>query len=110
MIKEAFSLVSNQPLLLPLYRSMIEAVIASMPNTRQFETVLEQTFNSINKDLQKTEIKSSTNVENLLAKTQQEKNALKSRELDIKAFSEAEKARINQEELELKKEQQQSHE
>lgn len=106
MIKEAFALVSTQPLLLPLYRSMVEAVISSMPKARQFENVLEQTFNNISKDLQKTDGKPKPIIQNSLAQAQKEKNDLKRRELDIKAFSETEKAKINREELELKKEQQ----
>ena len=106
MIKEAFALVSTQPLLLPLYRSMVEAVISSMPKARQFENVLEQTFNNISKDLQKTDGKPEPVIQNSLAQAQKEKNDLKRRELDIKAFSETEKAKINREELELKKEQQ----
>lgn len=106
MIKEAFALVSTQPLLLPLYRSMIEAVISSMPKARQFENILEQTFNNISKDLQKPDGRYEPVIQNSLAKAQKEKNDLKRRELDIKAFSETEKAKINREELELKKEQQ----
>lgn len=106
MIKEAFALVSSQPLLLPLYRSMIEAVIVSMPRTRQFENILEQTFNNINKDLQRNDNQSAQNIQNSLVKAQTEKNELKRRELDIKEFAEKEKAQINRAELNLKKEQQ----
>ncbi|MBR1605568.1 MAG: hypothetical protein IJ660_05635 [Alphaproteobacteria bacterium] len=106
MIKEAFALVSTQPLLLPLYRGMIEAVIATMPKARQFETILEQTFNNISKDLQRPDNLPTQNVQNNLAEVQQEKNDLKRRELDIKAFSEQEKALINRAELQLKQERQ----
>ena len=106
MIKEAFALVSSQPLLLPLYRSMIEAVIASMPRTRQFENVLEQTFNSISKDLAKNDNRSAQNLQSSLIKVQADKNDLKKRELDIKEFAEREKAHVNREEIKLKQEQQ----
>lgn len=109
MIKEAFALVSSQPLLLPLYRSMIESVIATMPRARQFESVLEQTFNNISKDLQDKPQPSENNLEGNLAQAQQEKNNLKQRELDIKAFSEMEKAHHNRAELELKKEELEAH-
>ena len=109
MIKEAFALVSSQPLLLPLYRSMIESVIATMPRARQFESVLEQTFNNISKDLQDKPQPSENNLECNLAQAQQEKNNLKQRELDIKAFSEMEKAHHNRAELELKKEELEAH-
>ena len=106
MIKEAFALVSTQPLLLPLYRGMIESVIASMPKARQFETILEQTFNNISKDLQRPDNQSMQNVQNNMVKIQQEKNDLKRRELDIKAFAEQEKAKVNRAELQLKQESQ----
>ena len=106
MIKEAFALVSSQPLLLPLYRCMIESVIASMPKTRMFESVLEQTFNNISKDLQKADNQSALVIQKSLAKAQEEKNNLKQRELDIKAFAETEKAKINRAELQLKQEEQ----
>ena len=106
MIKEAFALVSSQPLLLPLYRCMIESVIASMPKTRMFESVLEQTFNNISKNLQKADNQSALVIQKSLAKAQEEKNNLKQRELDIKAFAETEKAKINRAELQLKQEEQ----
>lgn len=106
MIKEAFALVSTQPLLLPLYRGMIESVIASMPKARQFETILEQTFNNISKDLQRPDNQPMQNVQNNMVKIQQEKNDLKRRELDIKAFAEQEKAKVNRAELQLKQESQ----
>ena len=107
MIKEAFDMVSIQPLLLPLYRSMIESVITGMPKARQFENILEQTFNNISKDLQKPitqETNSEAEIQRALALVQQEKNNLKRRELDIKEFSEKEKALVNRAELLLKKE------
>ena len=112
MIKEAFLTISQQPLLLPLYRSMIEAVIISMPHARMFESVLEQTFNDISKDLQKPALDTTQAIQNTLLaqqnKAAEEKNLLKRRELDIKAFAEHEKARINRAQLLLKQEQQAS--
>lgn len=112
MIKEAFGLVSQQPLLLPLYRVMIEAVIASMPRARMFENVLEQAFDSISKELSKPDDKSgqAQALQNSLlagqAQAAQEKNLLKRKELEIKEFAEKEKARINRAELRLKEERQ----
>jgi len=109
MIKEAFTLVSQQPLLLPLYRAMIGAVITSIPHARMFESVLEQTFNDITKDLQKPIENRAQSIQNNLVAEQtkavQDKNLLKQKELEIKAFSEYEKARINRAELRLKQEQ-----
>ncbi len=51
LIKEALPSVSAQPLLLPLYQRMIMAVVAQMPHTRLFESVIDQTFNAIQADL-----------------------------------------------------------
>ena len=112
MIKEAFALVSQQPLLLPLYRVMIEAVVASMPRARMFENVLEQAFENISKELAQPDEKSgqAQALQNslLAGQTQaaQEKNLLKRKELEIKEFAEREKARINRAELRLKEERQ----
>lgn len=107
MIKEAFSIVSTQPLLLPLYRSMIEAVVVSMPRARQFETVLEQTFNNIDKELRHPPVpQPQPEVNKVIENSLIEKNNLKRRELDIKEFAEHEKALKNREELRLKREQQ----
>lgn len=110
MIKEAFTTVSQQPLLLPLYRTMIESVIVSMPRARMFENVLEQTFNNIAKDLSRPADNQAQNMQNRLIEGQtqavKEQNLLKRRELEIKAFAEREKARLNRAELRLKEERQ----
>ena len=112
MIKEAVGLWAQLPLLLPLYRVMIEAVIASMPRARMFENVLEQAFDSISKELSKPDDKSgqAQALQNSLlagqAQAAQEKNLLKRKELEIKEFAEKEKARINRAELRLKEERQ----
>ncbi len=51
LIKDALPTVSAQPLLLPLYRQMITAVIAQMPHARMFESVLDKTFADIEAEL-----------------------------------------------------------
>lgn len=51
MITNAFQVVSAQPLLLPLYRQMIETVVVTLPNARQYEPVIEQVFNQIQQQL-----------------------------------------------------------
>ena len=51
MITAAFEKISAQPALLPLYRQMIESVIITLPNARQFEPVMEDVFNRITADL-----------------------------------------------------------
>lgn len=51
MIINAFQVVSMQPLLLPLYRQMIETVVVTLPNARQYEPVIEQAFSQIQQQL-----------------------------------------------------------
>lgn len=51
MITQSFQVVSTQPMLMGVYRKMIEAVVVSLPNARQFEPVLEDAFNSIQQQL-----------------------------------------------------------
>lgn len=51
MIINAFQVISAQPLLLPLYRQMIETVVVTLPNARQYEPVIEQVFNQIQAQL-----------------------------------------------------------
>lgn len=51
MITNAFQVVSAQPLLLPLYRQMIETVVVTLPNARQYEPVIEQAFTQIQQQL-----------------------------------------------------------
>ena len=53
LVKEAVPLVSQQPLLLPLFRHLIQAVVGQMPHARTFESVLDQTFAQIKEDLAK---------------------------------------------------------
>lgn len=106
MIQEAFMSVSQQPLLLPLYKTMIEAVVASMPRARMFESVIEQTFNQIAEELKRPKPEPQPVVINNGNEAEKVKNALKARELDIREFAEKEKARLNRAELKLKQEQQ----
>ena len=44
MVTVALSTVSQQPLLLPLYKIMIDSVVDTLPRGRVFETVLEKVF------------------------------------------------------------------
>ena len=53
LIVQAFDIVSSQPLLLPLYKQMILSVLQTLPNARQYEQILEKTFDSIAIELQK---------------------------------------------------------
>lgn len=51
MITQAFQIVSAQPALLPLYRKMIETAVVALPNARQYEPIIEDTFNKIQQEL-----------------------------------------------------------
>ncbi len=101
MVQEALMTVSQQPKLLPLYRSMVEAVVATMPKARCFETVLEQVFNGIEQELSAPPPQSTPQPNPLLA-IEMQKNALKDKELNIKAKIEADKMAFANKELEMK--------
>lgn len=111
MISEAFQLVSAQPLLLPLYRQMVEAVIAGMPRSRPFEAVLENVFTSIGQELSRPKQPQQpqpTPAERLEAEKirkeyeiEKEKNALKAREIAIKEQAERAKASLTNKEMNL---------
>jgi hypothetical protein len=51
MITAAFQTVSAQPALLTLYKKMIESVVVTLPNTRQFTAAIDDTFNRIEQEL-----------------------------------------------------------
>ena len=53
LIANAFNVVSSQPLLLGLYRQMLENLTASLPNARIYAPVIEKTFKKIEEDLNK---------------------------------------------------------
>ena len=101
MVREAMMTVSQQPKLLPLYRSMIEAVVATMPKARCFETVLENVFNSIEQELNAPALPPAQppqpTTEQIIA---MQKNALKDKELNLKAKIEAERLAFADKELE----------
>lgn len=112
MIAEGLPAVSAQPLLLPLYKQMIMAVAGMMPQARLFESVLDQTFTSIEADLKKEQeqpiAQEMSFIERLNNKRmtlefeiEKEKNALKSRELDIKEAEARAKVAVTDKELAL---------
>lgn len=53
IINKAFGVVSAQPALLPLYKQMLSAAVASMPNARQFESTISSVFAKIGEALNK---------------------------------------------------------
>lgn len=111
MITEAMPIVSSQPLLLPLYKQMIESVAATLPRARQFEAALEKVFASVSEQLSQPQEQQTPTpdpkVEAQMANVQKdfeidkEKNALKARELDIKENSERTKLELINKEMDL---------
>lgn len=93
MITNAFQVVSAQPLLLPLYRQMIETVVVTLPNARQYEPVIEQAFTQIQQQLSQPR-QEQPNIEMEKLKVEREKmqinameaqatNALKEKQLQL---------------------------
>lgn len=118
MVTQAFQFVSAQPALLPLYKQMIESVVVTLPTTRQFETVIDETFNKIAQELAQPdqpdakEQESQAKMQAEMAKTQiqaqknqndfaikQEQNAIKREELAQKAQVDNEKLALTNKEM-----------
>lgn len=95
MVTNAFQVVSAQPLLLPLYRQMIETVVVTLPNARQYEPVIDEVFNKIQQQLSEPQPE-QPNPEMLKVQQQGQKNQ---QDFAIKQ----EQNRIKQEELALRK-------
>lgn len=51
MITAAFQTVSVQPALLPLYKQMIDSVVLTLPNTRQFSAAIDEAIGRIEAEL-----------------------------------------------------------
>jgi hypothetical protein len=51
MVTAAFQVISAQPALLPLYKQMLDAVVVTLPNTRQFSAAIDETFARIEAEL-----------------------------------------------------------
>lgn len=102
MITSAFQVVSAQPALLPLYKQMIDSVVVTLPNTRQFSAAIDETFARIEAELAQPEQEQPNpdmiraQADMARAQADQVKNA---NEFQIKQEANA----IKQEEVELKK-------
>lgn len=103
MITAAFPAVSQQPALLPLYKQMVEAVVVTLPQARQFNSAIEETFKRIEAELsQPDEAEQPTpdmiraQADMARAQAEQVKNQ---NEFQVKQAANA----IKQEEVELKK-------
>lgn len=95
IITMAFDIVSKQPALLPLYCKMLKSAVATMPNARQFETVLDAAFKKIDLELNAPDEKETPQV-NPLTEIEKQKN---DHDYEIKKEQNA----IKREELNLKK-------
>lgn len=116
LITMSFQFVSAQPALLPLYKQMVESVIVTLPNTRQFEPVIDDVFNKIAQDLAQPDDNSGQDAElqikaqSEMAKTQlqAQKNAndlaIKQEQNQIKREELAQKAQIDNRKLDLTQE------
>ncbi len=99
LVQDALINVTQQPKLLPLYRSMVEAVVSTMPRARCFETVLERVFTDIEQELSAPEPLPQSNEPTTDQIIELQKNALKDKELNIKAAIEADKLDFSRQEL-----------
>ena len=104
LITTALPVVSQQPLLLPLYHQMIGVICGSLPKGRIFETVLEKVFTDIAADLNRPEQPRkdmSTELQQQKLDIEREKNHLKAKELDIKENTERTKLALTNKEMNL---------
>jgi hypothetical protein len=111
MVTNAFQVVSAQPLLLPLYRQMIETVVVTLPNARQYEPVIDEVFNKIQQQLSepqpeqpdpeilKVQQQGQKNQQDFAIK--QEQNRIKQEELALKKQIEDNKILLTNKEMEL---------
>ncbi len=108
LIVEAFDVVSAQPLLLDVYRQMIENLTASLPNARIYEPILKKTFEEIGAQLKAQE----PNIGLMQLKQQEQKMmldyrlkekelAIKEAELILKKNEQERKALLENKEMEL---------
>ncbi|MBQ0114199.1 MAG: hypothetical protein KBT03_13800 [Bacteroidales bacterium] len=111
MIVQSAEIIESQPLLMPLYQKMVEAVVISLPNARQFEPVIEQSFEQIqqilmqpeqeqpNPELLKVQNEASKNQADIQIK--QEQNQIKREELALKKQVEDNKVMMTNKEAEM---------
>lgn len=111
MINTAFQAVSAQPLLLPVYKQMIMSIVATLPNARQFEAVIDDALNKIAQQLSQPKQPQPNpqlmSVQNQATKNQQEfaikkeQNQLKGQELALKKQAEDNKIAMQNKEAEM---------
>ena len=111
MIVSAFSVVSGQPLLLPLYKQMIESLVVTLPQARQFSAAIEDVFGNLEKVLfsedDKTEDIEMMKVQAEIEKNRndfeikRQANALKQEEINLKKQMQADKVALTNKEMNL---------
>lgn len=94
MINSSFSNISAQPALLPLYKQMVEALIVTLPQARQFGAVIDEVFNTIQQELSQPQpeqpdpdlIRAQAEVQKNQNELQvkQQANAIKEQEVQLK--------------------------
>jgi len=77
LVARSFEFVSAQPSLLPLYKQLTQSVVSTLPNTRQFEPVIDEVFNKIGAELAAPDEPDEQQQEDILkAKNEMAKNQL----------------------------------
>lgn len=111
MITSSFEAISSQPLLLPLYKQMMESVIITLPSARQFEPIIDDVFKKISEQLNAPQ-KEQPNPEVIKATAEQQKvqndfaikqeqNQIKRDELNLKKQTEDNKIAMTRMEAEM---------
>lgn len=109
MITTAMPIVSQQPLLLPLYQKMIESVIITLPNARPFEATIESVFKNITEQMaqppapEQPDPKVALEQQKLQIEAQnnQEKNAINAEKNQIQRDKNEADFALDKEEMEL---------
>lgn len=111
LITQAFGVISQQPLLLPLYKQMIESVVLTLPNARQYEPILDEAFNKINQELSQPtpeqpnpemlKIQQSAQKDQQEYEIKKEQNEIKAGELALKEKIESDKIAMENKEAEM---------
>lgn len=120
MITAAFQIVSAQPALLSLYRQMIDSVVVTLPNTRQFSNAIDAVFAQIEAELAQPDEETPQNAtESMKAKAdmmraqadmtknqnefaiKQQQNAIKEQEVRLKNQVDNRKLDLTQDEMAL---------
>ena len=104
LVTSSFEVISAQPALLPLYKQMVQSVVVTLPNTRQFTAAIDETFSRIEAELSQPDEKDESTSPDMIraqadmmrAQAEQMKNA---NELQVKSQANA----IKEQEVQLKK-------